>query len=87
MNYLLNFLIFLLLVCNLLTEVLIITKRSLIGPDILQFLWFFSLFSHRFKAIKIRISWYEKTFYFAKTQVFWRLGHTAVAYNISFSVS
>ena len=47
----------------------------------------FSLFSNRFKAIKFRLSWFEKTFYFAKTQVFWRLGHTAVAYNISFSVS
>ena len=51
------------------------------------FTGFFSLFSNRFKAIKFRLSWFEKTFYFAKTQVFWRLGHTAVAYNISFSVS
>ena len=64
-NYLLYFLIFIHRLHDLLIQVLIIATRSLIGPYFLQVLQFFSLFSNRFKAIKFRLSWFEKTFYFA----------------------
>ena len=85
-NYL-HFLIFLLCLHNLFTEVLITTPRSLLGPEFLQVLHFFH-FSHTgLKLLKLGFHGTKKHFILRKLKFFGGLGHTAVAYNISFSVS